>query len=1070
MANILDWLQQEYMDEDDAVAATSAIEVAQFEESTRKQHTIDPSFGDQFGAGIDLGVALGARGAQSIAEVTGMPAEWVEGFAATKEQALDAANRVDADQLFDENGDTNWGGFYDQLGRGAGTLAAALPAAAFALFGGKAAVGATLATSAVMNIGDIGLKAEELDASYIASLSDVAMGSALGVPEALIGTRFLGKFDDVAAAMGSSTMTRMGLNVAENAVTSGVTEGLQDAATQYIAHTTTNSWDEDSIQNLWRNAGEEALIGGILGAPVGVGSTFAENMANSEYNKFLDMFQAEDENGVRQFEADGITPIYDYQKTNWEAYRDEPGMLNKAYSMVLGGPTAKIMASEIGQSQKVAELVAEFSQTTGDWGRAQGIQTVGSVSNVNKGRMYQKATPFLKLNKKSQQAVHDAITSGDMTAIQDNQQQMDAYNGLREMWDAENGEVATKIREINEKLSADGRETMDDFHALGDDYFTNAGDVDVKKIRDSKEEFKSAALAAAQEAGVELSSQQVDAYVQLLDQNGYVHYGKQDNILHTIKQKQENLMANEGMTAADAMREASNLSTLRTSRQSRTNKNNPLEVERMLNQLPQEFWTDWRKGDLAGAVKGYIDMTSERLAHVEKFGVNNEIFTERVVDAMLDAEQQTFQGRPVVIKSKDWANFANLINSSQRIPTNRIQSEYKFMPLKAMGFSSEKGFTIREAQNAIRSVLNITLLPLSLIPSIPEIVVVAEKTGGNTLTNTGKILAGTLKNAFKGKQVTTVNDMVGHLGFGMHEALNTASARFADGTFSLTAMEGKFFNWTGTPQFTEGLRMTAATAAERMVLNDIKEYMDPTIAPRQKQRLAQKMLEIGLNPTTMENLYRASTVEGIFSMERAAQHPDFQKFVTSVHNFVEDTVIHPHPVQKPAWMNDERLQLLAQLKTYTVVFTNQVMRSWYNRMVGTGMSTGNIEAQMSIATTVAMMTAMQTFLSAGREFAKTGDIERWEDEDFIDHTLNGLAYVGGLSFAIDPFRSSSFGVDPSTVILGPGVSQGNEAIQGLAGVMGDILDGTIPADDVAIGIIQQAANNFPIISGLSKEL
>ena len=167
--------------------------------------------------------------------------------------------------------------------------------------------------------------------------------------------------------------------------------------------------NEAKAKEKWMEAGEEALIGGVLTAPFGVGSTVAEKLAAHESNKFNKMFQATDDNGNLVFEQDGVTPVYDYENVNWEEFRGEPGFINKAYSMALGGPTAKILASHVGQSSKVADLVAEFGQQAGDWGRVKGIETVGARTNLNKGVMYEAATPFLSLKKKDAAKVHDAI-------------------------------------------------------------------------------------------------------------------------------------------------------------------------------------------------------------------------------------------------------------------------------------------------------------------------------------------------------------------------------------------------------------------------------------------------------------------------------------------------------------------------------------------------------------------------------------------------------------------------------------------------------------------------------------
>ena len=182
-------------------------------------------------------------------------------------------------------------------------------------------------------------------------------------------------------------------------------------------------------------------------------------------------------------------------------------------------------------------------------------------------------------------------------------------------------------------------------------------------------------------------------------------------------------------------------------------------------------------------------------------------------------------------------------------------------------------------------------------------------------------------------------------------------------------------------------------------------------------------------------------------------------------NVVEDTVMRPRMVQKPAWMSDERFKLLAQLKSFSIVFNNVVMKGWYNQLIANGTPPEKMRQAAVIAPYIGMMIATQIMASALREYAKTGDIEKWEDKDAIAHLLSSVTYIGGLSFAVDPLRASNWGVDPTSILLGPAASKANDLLSGV----GAILSGSLSPDDVIGAVLTDVTQGFPA-SGIIKDL
>jgi len=446
-------------------------------------------------------------------------------------------------------------------------------------------------------------------------------------------------------------------------------------------------------------------------------------------------------------------------------------------------------------------------------------------------------------------------------------------------------------------------------------------------------------------------------------------------------------------------------------------------------------------------------MMSERLAHAKEFGANNEKFYTEVARVLDDAKAQgiTYNTETVV------NDLANMMNLSQRIPIRNLDVS--------------QGEGIRTAQNAIRAGLSVTLLPLSILPSLAEVFVVASKTGetGKAITSAGKLTARIIREQFKhgrglafkdAAKLVNKGDIIQDLGITAYELKNTAAARLGDNEIGgrITNVENFFYNMTLTPQWTEALRMTSAILAEQGFRADLETYTTAVKEGNLEEqlRIGDKFAEAGLNISQAYNWHL-----------RGAKKDEYynEQFRVGVLNVVEDTVMRPRMVQKPAWMADERFKLIAQLKSFSIVFNNVVMKGWYNSMVANGTSEDKIKKAAAIAPYIGMMLATQIMASGLREFVKTGDTERWEDKDAIGHLLGSIAYIGGLSFAIDPFRASNYGVDPTTAILGPAFGKGNDLINGISAIM----SGSMSPEDVVAAVLKDVSRSFPIIPALLEK-
>lgn len=1058
---------------------------AQFNQSVERR---PDGLGDQVGAGVDLGQALLYRGGQSLAEAFGFAdSAFGQAMVDGKNENMREVESVVAHPLY-EDGEFSFRGLLDQVARGVGTVGVGLPSLLAApvapLVGASGTAGALVAggvTSGLMNIGDIGLKAEDMDEAYNASLADVGTGLALGALEPLAAAKFVKAMTpalkqitpDVEKALNAGSRKdwsnyirgRVGEGISTGRIvgtavaSSAATEAVQDFTTTLKASNATNYWDELDIEEAMKESAVEGLIGGILGLPFGVGSSVVNK---ARKNADLAVAKQIDE-GVLEWDVD-----QGYWKKNYEKIPVTETKLAHLYNRLLAPVLGDKPAQFVGRvnTPKARALAAKFNQTTGDFGRRIGVKPV-HFNAMQYKTMYNKGVrDFMELSKEEAQAVHDHRVMPEGTK-EEKQLKNEAYANLNKQQKKASNQLATfldlTIKNDLKKLGIDA--TLFE----GGTYFPLLGRLDYKKIKTNRTEFINEAVAVAEAKGLDLTRDKIEAYVGRIEEQGFEHFGNETDIgvANTFKTdveaKTKEIQEKEGLSKKKAYEKAMKIVAKgmegRVGRGGLTsgakiNKQNAVETHRMLAELPQDFWNNWLdpKTSVQEAVYSYYDMMSERLGHAKTFGSEGELFYKELYEVIEDAQKQgkKFDAQAAL------REMADAMNLSQRIPKRNLDTS--------------RGDGLRTAQNAIRAGLSATLLPLSLLPSLAEVFVVGSRTGqtGKAIALAGKISAKIVKQQFKHGRGLSMqeasnlidNDIISDLGISLYELKNTASARMGDNEIGgrISNFENFFYNMTGTPQWTEALRMTAAILGEQAFRSDLELYAEArnTGNMEEQLRISDKFAQAGLDVNEAYNWHlRGGKKDSYYN----------NQFKMGILNTIEDTVMRPRMVQKPAWMSDERFKLIGQLKSFAVVFNNVVMKGWYNQMIANGTTEDKLRQAAVIAPYIGMMLATQIMASALREFAKTGDIERWEDREAIDHILSAVTYIGGLSFAVDPLRASNWGVDPTTVLLGPAASKFND----LMGGVNAILSGSIEPEDVLNEFLRNVGSSFPLVQGLLEE-
>jgi hypothetical protein len=451
-------------------------------------------------------------------------------------------------------------------------------------------------------------------------------------------------------------------------------------------------------------------------------------------------------------------------------------------------------------------------------------------------------------------------------------------------------------------------------------------------------------------------------------------------------------------------------------------KSNPLEQSRRLGKLSDTFLQDWTEAkDAKEVYRAHNNAAGARLAHVEKWGSNNEKYWELWSDALAEAAAM---GREVPAKVLEDA--VHLINTAQKTPIRRVSARAK------------------KAMESVRTIQNITKLPLAIIPSIAESFFVFNEYGTMTgMTEMGRTAIEQMRKKASGRRLPKAReDMLNSMNMSMDEATSIMASRIADETMNPKAIETWFFNnVTFLPQFTETLRMTAAFQAEKGIQDAIANLDS---GDKGKIQHAVKLLyEAGLNPNEARHWAKLA--------DKYTDPYYMDSIRPATIALAEDVVVHPSPLKKPLWHGNENLMLVAHMKSFATVFTNGVMKTWWDGITQ-GATTERIAYAASIFPVVATFVAMQSGLAGLREWIRTGDTEHWDEQTFYEHMLQGISYLGGVGIGIESVHGAGWGRSIIESLLGPtaaDISKGgqavNKAFSDPVGAVNDLLQMLVPS-------------------------
>lgn len=267
--------------------------------------------------------------------------------------------------------------------------------------------------------------------------------------------------------------------------------------------------------------------------------------------------------------------------------------------------------------------------------------------------------------------------------------------------------------------------------------------------------------------------------------------------------------------------------------------------------------------------------------------------------------------------------------------------------------TSEAGERWRKFSKLGTTLGAITHLGLATFSSLPELVWTAERTG---LKNTLKSIPDAWNFAHKGftrglkgkkAERSEGAKALARLGFNLNPEVNERLDQLFS-TDRSAILSGYFRSPFGAflTQWTNFNRNLAVQAGTRM-LNDHANNWN-ALTPLKKERFLRELKEQGLvyedwlqikqaatDPKTgvtnisilNDDLLKTTMIKKIKTLGKKSQEvPIRDVLMPWIHKIVEDVVIQPNPSNKPLWMSNPDFGMIAQLKTFPIVFGNTVVK------------------------------------------------------------------------------------------------------------------------------------------------
>jgi len=402
---------------------------------------------------------------------------------------------------------------------------------------------------------------------------------------------------------------------------------------------------------------------------------------------------------------------------------------------------------------------------------------------------------------------------------------------------------------------------------------------------------------------------------------------------------------------------------------------------------------EFRNQSAFDSLQDYIYKATSRIASAEKFGGNKAEKLAADVDEALEK---------------------GLITSSEaKTIWDMYDAEHKRYGLP----ESPEQEALVETSRLLAAAASVKLLGLAILSSIPELAHMPSRVGFiNTVKAAPKaagfFMKGLMQSVYPGKTGKSLNnafakDLIQVMGMGLNPIVNERVEALMAGDVN------PFMNWWFRSlgggfltQYTNFVRSWTAVAGMYMIQDEAKKVVNGTLKGKNKVALERELRENGLTLKDFEQIIRQgnNTIDFLDDTFLEKRFTKSDGTVTRVRDVLvpwlrkitTDVALEPRPTNRPLWMANPKLQLVAQLKSFPVVFANNIMKRTY-RQLNPKVCTPGLQAGMSTYLSVALALSLAA-LAIEMKKGIRGD----EDEELTVRELlagAGVPYIDARNFS-----------------------------------------------------------------------
>ena len=341
------------------------------------------------------------------------------------------------------------------------------------------------------------------------------------------------------------------------------------------------------------------------------------------------------------------------------------------------------------------------------------------------------------------------------------------------------------------------------------------------------------------------------------------------------------------------------------------------------NRLSEQF----RKKSPFESVGDYLLSASTRLASADAFGANS------------------------ANKLNDDINHLLKSNTISNIEAEKMWDIYDALHHVYKRPQDDTGRTRQLAYKTIATAAAVKYLGMATISSITEPAWIVQRNGIINTMKAAPIMAANVLKGIKrsiwqggvGKTPTTSfgRDLIRLMGFAVDPAMNERVEKLFAG--DRNEFIGVYFR---TPaglfltQYTNFVRTWAAVAGLKRIQSEARKLNN--MKPGRKQRLAAELKENGMTIEDFQSLYRAGGnkidilndewLNTTITKSDGTQTRVRDLMIPWVRKLVTDVALEPTATNRPLWMSNPDMQLLAQLKSFPILFGNTIAKRVIRKM------------------------------------------------------------------------------------------------------------------------------------------